>query len=84
MPCGKDTDYGIDRITAGVCRRAAADAFVPAPQPVSCLLYTSIDLEQIYTLSRFAVNYYAGENGGVYYPLDVKVYICLLYTSRCV
>ena len=56
----------------------SADAYVKlakAAEGTDAFSSVVIDLEQTYTLSRFAVNYYAGENGGVYYPLDVKVYI---------
>ena len=55
----------------------SADAYVKlakAAEGTDAFSSVVIDLEQTYTLSRFAVNYYAGENGGVYYPLDAKAY----------
>ena len=55
----------------------SADVFVKLAKPsegTDAFSSVVIDLEKTYTLARFSVNYYAGENGGVYYPLDVKVY----------
>ena len=55
----------------------SADVFVKLAKPsegTDAFSSVVIDLEKTYTLARFSVNYYAGENGGVDYPLDVKVY----------